>query len=459
MTRAPVAPLHIPTLPSGSTDPSVATPQQPGRRLEHLARLSLIALALSLGLGDIADLNPVAAVVLNTVHGLLFLTIGLALAAALRAHRWPRYPAPLALPLAVWLTVLVISAALAPSHRAEALATLARPASGALLAWAVTDLCRRRADWLQLLFALAIGGLGVAAVALAEASGSPLTGALLNLLRDGDIPIGDVPRVAATLSHPNEAAMLLELALPLLVAAAWSKASSRWRLPLTLAAMATLLAIVLTFSRAGVVTALLALGLLGILAARSGQRARLHTAAAIALVVPLALLWTAVVDQGLDRRLLAGLDESSSLQPPRTQFWSVATEMLRDRPLLGVGPDNFRWRFADYAGIDADNLGIHAHNQYLEALADTGLLGFLSLCWLLAALVLRSVRSLRLASREEWPWRAALLASLSTWLVHAVLDDFERFWPTSIAFWLIAGLSLALSSTRTTSSRQRLNSQ
>jgi len=41
---------------------------------------------------------------------------------------------------------------------------------------------------------------------------------------------------------------------------------------------------------------------------------------------------------------------------------------------------------------------------------------------------------------------AKLLASLSAWLLHALLDDFERFWPTSVAFWLLAGLSLSRAS-------------
>jgi hypothetical protein len=45
-------------------------------------------------------------------------------------------------------------------------------------------------------------------------------------------------------------------------------------------------------------------------------------------------------------------------------------------------------------------------------------------------------------SSAEWPWRAALLASLCAWLLHALLDDFERFWPASVAFWLLAGLNL-----------------
>ena len=113
--------------------------------------------------------------------------------------------------------------------------------------------------------------------------------------------------------------------------------------------------------------------------------------------------------------------------------------MLRGHPLLGVGPDNFRWLFAAYSDVAVNNLGIHAHDQYLESLADSGILGFVSFAWLLIALVLAAARRIRHA-RADWPWRAAILASLTAWLVHAVLDDFERFWPTHVAFWLIVGL-------------------
>ena len=83
-------------------------------------------------------------------------------------------------------------------------------------------------------------------------------------------------------------------------------------------------------------------------------------------------------------------------------------------------------------------------------------LGWLLVCLLRTALAgLRSnCAPARLTGRDDWPWRAAVLASLSAWLLHAVLDDFERFWPASVAFWLIAGLSL-----RSVHNPQRLNSQ
>jgi len=75
------------------------------------------------------------------------------------------------------------------------------------------------------------------------------------------------------------------------------------------------------------------------------------------LVVPLALGWASQADPGLEYRLFAGVEESSSQPPARPAFWSVAMAMLRAHPVLGVRPDNFRWRSAEYSGVPADNLG------------------------------------------------------------------------------------------------------
>ena len=338
-----------------------------------------MCLAATLGLGDIAQVSPITALLLNTVRGLPPLVITLALLTAAAQHRWPRFPGSLALPCAAWLGVLVVSALAAATHQAEAIDSLARPASGALLAWAVSAVCRTQRRWRLVLQALALGGFAIAFIAVAEALRIPLVGDWLASVHDGAVPIGDVPRAAATLSHPNEAAMLLELTLPLLVACAWT-AAPRWRPPLTLAALGHV-----PGDRADVQPCRAA-------SPRSSRsdcspgcaswrssRTRLVTLGVVALAVPLAVGWASVMDPGLDRRLLAGVDESSTAQPPRTQFWSTALTMFSDHPLLGVGPDNFRWRFADYSGVAADNLGIHAHDQYLETLADTGLLGLATL--------------------------------------------------------------------------------
>jgi O-antigen ligase len=414
----------------------------PGRGLDRLAALALLCLAASLGFGDVAPVSPLTTLVSSAIHALPPLVISLAVLAALLQRRWPRFPASLAAACAVWLAVLVASAATASQYRDEAIASLAGPTGGVLLAWAVCEICTTRHRWRRAAQVVALGGLLIASIAVAEATRVAPIGEWLAALRDGEIPIGDVPRVAATLSHPNEAAMLLELALPLLVAFAWT-AAPRWRRPLGLAALATLLAITLTFSRAGIIAAVVALGLLALVSIRRPGRRRLATLGVAVLALPLALGWASAMDPGLDRRLLAGFDESSVDQPPRTLFWSTALEMFGRAPLLGVGPGNFRWLFASYSGLPTDNLGIHAHNQYLESLADTGGLGLLSFIALLIGVMRVGVDQVRHPD-ADWPWRAALLASLAAWLVHAILDDFERFWPTSVAFWLIVGLTLCL---------------
>ena len=420
--------------------------------LDRLAFGILVLLALSLGLGDIAQLTTLDTVLLNGVHALLPLVIGLAILAAAIDHRWPRLPRQVTLPLAAWLLVLLLAAALASTNRAEALTVLERPTAGALLAWSIYALCTTRGRWLLLARAVALGGLAIALIGLAEASGTPPIQSWLASLHNGQVPIGDVPRLASTLSHPNVAAILLELSLPLLIAWMWT-AAHPWRVLLACGALGTLLAIVLTFSRAGIVAEFIGLAVMARASIVRGGRWRLLTLGFVALAVPAALIYAAINAPGLDRRLTAELTSvtpqqaSSSAQPPRSVYWLVALDMLRDNPWLGVGPDNYRWRFASYSGLAEDNLGVHAHNQYFEALADSGILGLLTLGWLLVALVRTAIDGVRftaapagLASRADWPWRAAVLASLSAWLVHAVLDDFERFWPASVAFWLIAGL-------------------
>jgi len=418
---------------------TVAAPARLGARghppLRRIAWWALVIVAVAYALGDIAEISPANTALLTGVHALAPVAIVLTLVSGVWSRDVVAIPTGVVVSGVTWLAVLTLSAALAPTYQADALGALSRTVTGLLLAWTVCQLCASRTRWLKLAQALASGGLLIAILGLAETAGLSPVQDWLASLQAGDVPIGDVPRLAATLSHPNEAAILLELSLPLVIAWSWSS-SGRWRSALLTAATATLAAIVLTFSRAGLISALVGLGVLAIVAVRAHEGPRRFMALGIVvLIVPLTLGWAALSDPGLDRRLLAGLDESSAMQPARSEFWSVAIQMAHDRPLLGVGPDNFRWRFGEYSGLQVDNLGIHAHNQYLEALADTGVLGFLAFAGFIGVVV-------RLAAKRssQSHWRAALLASLIAWLTHALLDDFERFWPASIAFWLMVGL-------------------
>lgn len=140
--------------------------------------------------------------------------------------------------------------------------------------------------------------------------------------------------------------------------------------------------------------------------------------------------------------------------------WRIALRMARKCPLLGVGPDNFRWVYGDFAGVATWDTGGHANSLYFEWLADTGLPGLCLFLWLAWRLLQASFTGLfdrRVASPESRTplpvWRLAMAVSLLTWFLHGLLDYFYEPLPTNLAFWLMAGL--VLSSTRSPARNDR----
>ena len=134
----------------------------------------------------------------------------------------------------------------------------------------------------------------------------------------------------------------------------------------------------------------------------------------------------------------------ASLPPPRRALWRSALVLWRSRALLGIGPDNFRRRYEEVIGLDANgqrytDTRIHANNFYLETLADLGLLGVAGLAWLVFALV----RALRVLSASGRLAGLACGLAAGAFFVHGVVDYFLEFTPLFGLFWMLLGLTAA----------------
>ena len=129
---------------------------------------------------------------------------------------------------------------------------------------------------------------------------------------------------------------------------------------------------------------------------------------------------------------------------PRVYLWQAAVRLIAQRPLLGVGPDNFRHLYGAELGLDSWDERIQANNLYLELLVDLGLAGILAFGWVLLGPLRGIVGVLRAAptGREALWMLGAGLASLA-FLVHGLLDTFLVFVPTALLFWLCLGFVLA----------------
>jgi hypothetical protein len=135
-------------------------------------------------------------------------------------------------------------------------------------------------------------------------------------------------------------------------------------------------------------------------------------------------------------------DRGARVHPSRTVFWKAAARMTAERPLVGVGPDNFRLRYGEYASLPTADPRLNSHNMFLEILAGGGLLAFAALAWLLwrTGMVLGSA-----VRRATGAWMPHLVsgvaAACAAIAVHGLFDSFLSFTSTYVLFAVTLGLA------------------
>jgi hypothetical protein len=131
---------------------------------------------------------------------------------------------------------------------------------------------------------------------------------------------------------------------------------------------------------------------------------------------------------------------SGTMRMPRAVLWSTAIELSRERPLLGIGPDNYRLTYGPRLGLAAWDTRVHTNNTYLEVLVGMGAIGVAALLWLLIAGARSTVRMLAAANAETAGFIAATTAAGLAIAAHGVVDSFLTFTSTYVVFALAAGL-------------------
>ncbi|MEW6321775.1 MAG: O-antigen ligase family protein [Acidobacteriota bacterium] len=133
----------------------------------------------------------------------------------------------------------------------------------------------------------------------------------------------------------------------------------------------------------------------------------------------------------------------ASRQLPRMTLWQAAGEMLRDRPLTGVGPGNYRHLYGRYLGLADWDRRIHANSTYLEMATGAGIVGVVAAAWFAVALARAVWRLVRGAPASAVPLAAGLAAAWLSIAGHGLVDAFTSFTPTYVVFGLTLGLTLA----------------
>ncbi len=191
------------------------------------------------------------------------------------------------------------------------------------------------------------------------------------------------------------------------------------------AALLQSIALILSGSRGALIAtsaALLCLTAWFILHPPSGTRAR----GPVSAVILTALLVIVIGTGGtyvFSLNRLQDLDDTREVALPRTAVWGAALKMIAANP-LGVGPGGFAGAFTPYQPAGFVNSRVyHAHNDYIELAAETGIPGLLLFSLAMATLIATATCRLLRApwSSANWLRRAALI-STGAGLIHATVD-------------------------------------
>lgn len=123
----------------------------------------------------------------------------------------------------------------------------------------------------------------------------------------------------------------------------------------------------------------------------------------------------------------------------RLAFWQAGLDMARDYPWLGVGFGNYEPAYADYALLNWPYALGHAHNYYINLLAETGMIGLLGYMLFWGIII---GYTLVISRRLDWPWRGLALGLLAAWAGLSVHHLVDKLYVNNLYIHL--GLMLAL---------------
>lgn len=107
----------------------------------------------------------------------------------------------------------------------------------------------------------------------------------------------------------------------------------------------------------------------------------------------------------------------------RIEAWALIGEMVKVNPILGLGPANYYY-YTPLFPIRGYAVQFNSHNQFIDIIAQTGILGLLAFLWFLMELGLLGLQ-LQKSMRDGFPkaFVYGMLASLVGIIVSAMLGD------------------------------------
>jgi len=201
-------------------------------------------------------------------------------------------------------------------------------------------------------------------------------------------------------------------------------------------AIVPIVALLLSASRGGIVSLALQMVILFLLLlVRRVRSKHVLVGGMVVLCAALAVSWigvTQVLQRFADYQSLeVSVGKRAAM---RVDTWHI----FLDHPLMGTGLGTLQMVFPPYDSLYDGRIVNHTHNDYLEALAETGVLGGLCCLWFLGVLLLDSLRGLAELGSSFGAWlNLSGLVGCCGLLVHSLVD-FNLHIPANALLFVVA---------------------
>ena len=136
----------------------------------------------------------------------------------------------------------------------------------------------------------------------------------------------------------------------------------------------------------------------------------------------------------------------------RLNRWNCAYRMFKERPILGWGAGTYVFQYAPFQvssemtiiSTHSGDLG-NVHSEYLRPLCETGLVGALFWIGVVLYTIYLGFRIFRNSKNNEVRYLAlALVSGISTYFVHAFLNNYSEFDKLAVPMWGFMAALVAL---------------
>ncbi len=246
----------------------------------------------------------------------------------------------------------------------------------------------------------------------------------------------DMPgRVFSTFGNPNNFAQLLVLFLPFCAAFALNAKKKSSKIFLWLLMILPVAALLQTYSRSGWIA----------FAVATVMFVFLYNKKLIPIFIVICIIAIPFLPETVLARIMTigNLQDSSSSY--RLDIWSGVLDMLKMWWFtgVGIGPGAFKAIYPPYAYGTTINVA-HSHMQFLEVLAETGILGLISFVWMTVEIIRRAVIAGKNTADKQMRNYCIAAASSMTAIIFIGFFEYYWFYPrVMFAFFMVAGLAVA----------------